>query len=266
MNTKQGVQFNLSLKPKFEQIILDTEKELMLEDLQKFAPVDNGQVSFENTYIYDDGETIEVNLYILNGTQNSIAFKTVPFFIIDSQKKPLIYEVFNLDEVGIIPAYSARPHKLKFQRENLLVANLPSEGCRIATKTDCTPIQTIKFEIDNLPALTSVDEREKYESFLQTTSFNRSGNVSVCCYESLMHDETIALTLFILNGTEKTIALGKLPITILDAQDKNVISEVFDMKEIIVAPYRANLQYLNLSLQNYENQEFDLSKIKILFK
>lgn len=254
-------RLELSLEPKIAEAMLDFEKELVKEDLENLLPIGEGEISFQSSYIYSNEDSIEVALYILNGTNQKISFEQLKFVILNGQDEVIAHEIFDLTQVGVVPEYSVRPHKLFFKVESLLVDELPKKGCRIAVDNNFNALQAAKITPEKFPENLSHIKRREYEEFFAEISLVPNGEVSVNVYEALEHENDIYITLYIVNGTNRAITMESLPVTLYDAKEKRIAGGIFEIKNVEVNPYKVKLYNLIFNRDEYNANEFDLSKI-----
>ena len=266
-DTRNNIELKLSIKPEKQKLMLKFEEDLMLQDLSNFPTIKEGDVSFKSAYIFDNGESVEVALYILNGLSTQINFEEVSFLLVSLEGELIAQQVFDLSSVGIVPSNCARPCKINFDKESLLVKELPGDGCKLIIDKDIKALNSVQVELENLPDTVTDNQLKQYKSFLENLPLLRKDEVKISTYDiNVVENGSICITLFIRNATPIKIKVESLPITILDGDGNKIASELYNIDNIEVNPSKARLYNFMLSKEELLMDEFNHDNLKVHFK
>lgn len=265
-DTRNNIELKLSIKPEKQELMLKFEEDLMMEDLSNFPTIKEGDVSFKSAYIFDNGKSVEVALYILNGLSTQINFEEVSFLLVNLEGGLIAQQVFDMSGVGIVPPNCARPCKIHFDKANLLVEELPIDGCKLIINKNIKALKSVQVELENMPDTISETQLKKYKSFIDNLPLLRKDEVKISTYDiNVIEDGSVCITLFIRNATPKKIKVEALPITIYDGDGNKVANEVFNIDNIEVNPSKARLYNFMLAKEELLMEEFNHDNLKVHF-
>ena len=257
-DTRKDIELELSIKPDKQELMLKFEKDLMLEDLSSFPTIKEGDVSFKSAYIYHNGEGVEVAVYILNGLSTPVNIEEVPFSLIDTKGEIIAQQVFDMSGVGIVPQNCARPCKIHFNKENLLVEKFPADGCKLIIDKSLKALSSVHVELENLPDSISETQINQYKSFIEKLPLLRKDEIKISTYDiNVLKGESVCITLLIRNAT--------LPITIFDGDGIIIASEVFNVENIEVNSLKVRLYNFMLTKDELLVDEFNHANLKVHF-
>lgn len=266
-NKDNNIELDLSLDDHEEGRASDFQKEILKEEMDAFAPINNGEVNVSGVYAYDMGSYIEVKVFIRNGLNKTINMDKVPFIIVNSKNEVLAYQLFDMKGLGNIPPHSARPWKLNFDKKNLKVDKIPMDDWKIAFDNKLEAMSYADIEYENIPGSVDVDSKLTLDNFLKTLPRLEKGQVSFSKFSMGMKaDGDFLVTLVVRNATDKVVNLNELPVTITDDKGNVVLSANFTVADFNVKPNKA--QILNLSYKTETNldEDIDLSNWNIEYK
>lgn len=244
-DNREYVPTVLSLLEFDENVMSDVQKEILEEELSEFQQIKEGEVNIAGVYVYDSGnneEKVEVKAYIRNGLAKSINLERIPLFISNSKNKILAYQVFNLSSLGTIPAHSARPVKLYFERKNVAADNIDSNDWKIAFDAKVNVERSIKVQYEDLPEEIDIEDKLVYDKFLNELPELKEGQFNVSTFSIGMQKEgNIIITLVMRNATDKPFGIGKLPVTLRDGNGVAILSEEFELSNFKVNPLKAKI-------------------------
>lgn len=265
-DNRKNIELELSLSPDSEAAMLPFEKDMIKDDISKFPTIKEGQMSIQNVYVFNNGETIEASLYILNGLEYPINFARVPFIIIDKNGEKVACQSFDLKEVGIIHPNSVIPLKIYFDKKSLLVDTFPVDGCKVYMDTKVIGNKTVKVDFENIPNNTSDGERNKYVAFLEKLPLIKEGTLDIYTYDVNYINNNLYITFVIRNGSTKLAKLHTLPISVLDANESKIVQGIYDVENIEVNPYKANIYNFVFTSEEFSPEGFNMGKFTVLYK
>ncbi|KYH34448.1 hypothetical protein CLTEP_16000 [Clostridium tepidiprofundi DSM 19306] len=262
INRNEYVDLKLSLKSDTLSTISELHKEYIIEEISKLPPLKVGQININAVYAFDTVNKLEVYAYVRNSNDFAINFGTVKFRIIDDKQKTLAQQVFQLDSLGNIPAFSVRPFKLYFDKKNVYDNNFVNGTWKLVLDSDLAIKNVVDIELENIP----VFHLEECKAFLKKLPIMEPGNISISLYKiSKRENGDIAISILIRNATNKGLEISKLPITVTNVENnQTIIKGSFNIAKIIISPCKA--QVVNLIFKKDElPNSIDVSKLKIIF-
>ena len=87
-----------------------------------------------------------------------------------------------------------------------------------------------------------VEEKIVFDNFLKEVPELNEGDFSVSTFSiGVQKNGNILVTLVMRNGTNKPIKLDKIPMTVKDANGTVVKSNLFELNDFVVSPFRARV-------------------------
>lgn len=259
---------NLSLHPTVGDSVSELQKEYMEEELADLTPVKEGDVNISGSYLYDDGQQLEVKFFIRNGLNTTINFEYISLMLINSKDEVLAYQEFDLIEMGDIPPFSARPWKVYFDKKNVKVETIPNDDWKIVFDDRLKALENINAEYENLPDSVEDKHKEAMQKFLSELPALKERELNLSTYfVGLDENGNILITLVLRNGINQTVKLDKLPVTVKDNKGRIAVSAVFDA-DIEIASGKANISNFLIpkELISKEGINFDSLNVDYVFQ
>jgi SLAP domain-containing protein len=232
----------LSLLEHDDNVMSDVQKEILEEEIAELEPIKEDQINVSGIYAYDLGDKLEVKVYIRNGLSKKVNFEYVPFIISNSKGETLAYQIFNLESLGEIPSQSARPVKLYFEKKNVYVDSISMDDWNVGFDTRINVKRRVRAEYENLPKDIDVEEKVVFDNFLKELPELNEGEFTVSTFSiGVQKNGNILITLVMRNGTNKPIKLDKIPMSVKDASGTVVKSNLFELNDFAVSPFRARV-------------------------
>lgn len=242
IDSKEYVPTVLSLLDEEENVVSDVQKEILQDEIDELSEIEEGQMNIAGVYIYDIGEKLEVKAYIRNGLSEKLMLKKIPLVITNSKSEILARQIFNLEVLGDLPAYSARPIKLYFDKKNLRVSSIDAEDWKIVFDADFTVTKQIKVRYEDLPEDIELGDKWVYDKFLDELPVLSEGEFSISTFSiGIEKDGNILVTSVMRNATNEPMKLGKLPVTVIDNNGRVIKSNMFKLDKFVVNPYKAKI-------------------------
>lgn len=266
-DSREEVPAVLSLLERDEAIISEVQKDILKEELDEFSTIKEGDIDVEGVYAYDQGENIEVKIYIRNGLSQNVNFEYIPFMIVNSKEEVLAYQMFNMKELGEIPAHSARPWKLYFDKKNVYVDKIPMDDWSIAFDSRLNVEESVTIEYENLPDEIEVSDRLVFEKFLSDQSKLKIGKFGASSFSiGIQKDGTIVVTVVMRNGSNNSIKVEQVPITLKDAKGNVVKSNLFKLDNFVISPFKAKIYNFTFQTGVRLEEDASLNDWKVEFK
>jgi len=260
------VETQISIHPELEDRISKFQKECFEDEIGSLPPIKEGDVNISTDFIFDLGDKYEASIFIRNGLQKPINFEDVSFLVVNKNNEVLGSKIFNLREVGDVPALGARPWKIYFEKSEVNLEAQNIKELSIIFDTRIKAEETVKIEFENLPEGIQGEARRKFEKFLENLPLLRRGQVSMSTYSvEKTKDGGIATTIVIRNGANKEIKIEKVPLTIIDANERAVAAGVFYLDNVTINASKAKVYNFSFSKEELTEEEIDLSSWKVNF-
>lgn len=264
VNREEALDIKLSLLEKDQEVMSKVQKEILEEELDELVPIKEGEINVAGIYAYDLGDKYEVKAYLRNGIKKEINFEKIPFKIINSKGDVLASQIFDLEPMGNIASYCARPWILYFDKENVFVDKIPADDWKLVFDNSLRAVRNLTVDIENLPEGIDAESRKVYTDFLEDLPDLKEGEVSFSKFSIGINEEGYLLvTIVVRNGCNKGINIEELPMTIKDEQGNFVASEVFKLEDLKVSPMRAKVCNFAFPLQIKEKAVISLDSWKI---
>ncbi|SDI06123.1 SLAP domain-containing protein [Desulfosporosinus hippei] len=227
-------------------------------DERQLPPLTEGRVAIHFTSATPDGGALIVGFYISNGFSKKVKFKNISLVLLDSNKQVLAQQSFRGETIGVVAGRSAKACVVRFEPDNVYVKDVPSE-CEVCFDVRDKRPKKVKIGYQTLPKNISLDQQQKLEQILAKLPPMKHGEVdfSRLCAKVTAQNELLA-TVIIRNSMDKPINLEKMPLIILDANQKELARGIFDVKNIIIKPYKAILWTFKFQ-HIFEDSDVDLS-------
>lgn len=258
---KETVNTELSLHPLEENVKSDLWKEMINDELKELPPVKAGDVNLSSSYIFDQGDKIEVSMYIRNGLQNPINFENVMLSLLDKNGDSVIEQLFDLSRVGTIPGLSVRPFKIFFDKENLKKEVESFDDLKLVFNQNIKAVTYVDTELTNLPQDLDKNSTFALQSFVDSLPRLEKNQFSISTFYVKENDNgDLSVVLIFRNTTPEDVQITKLPVQIYDANNNLAAHGVFDNLNISVESMKAIVKEF-VFLQNQRIQgEFDFTK------
>ncbi len=174
VNREEALDIKLSLLEKDQEVMSKVQKEILEEELDELVPIKEGEINVAGIYAYDLGDKYEVKAYLRNGIKKEINFEEIPFKIINSKGDVLASQIFDLEPMGNIASYCARPWILYFDKENVFVDKIPADDWKLVFDNSLKAVRNLTVDIENLPeGIDAESKKSLYRFFRRSSRFKR---------------------------------------------------------------------------------------------
>lgn len=257
----------LSLLDEEENVVSDVQKEIFEDEIKELPPIKEGQLNVSGVYAYDEGDKLEVKIYVRNGLSDKLNLKMIPFVIKNSKGDILAAQQFNLSCLGELPPHSARPIKLYFDKKNVKVDKIPQDDWEVALNGEFNVTSTVRPIYEGLPEGISDEDKLVFNKFLAELPEMEEGEFSISTFSiGIQTNGNILVTAVMRNGSNQPITINKMPMTVLDAKKRAVKSESFELKDFTVSPYRAKICNFAFPTDVHPEQDQPLDGWSVAYK
>lgn len=264
---RQAVNTKISFHPEMEGIVSDFQRDCIEEEINSLPPIKDKEVEVDTDFIFDLGDKYEASIFIRNGLIKPLNLENIPLIVVNQNQEILGTKMFNLREMGEIPARSVRPWKIYFQKEELNVGENDITDLKIIFDPRLKAEKTLKVEFENLPKGIQGEHKRKYDKILEELPLLRHGQVSMSAYDVYKtEDGKVSAEVVIRNARNRGVKVQKVPMSIFDAKNNLVASGIFYLKDVSISPYRAKVYSFSFSQEELLRKKIDLSSWNVDFK
>ncbi|MFL0194319.1 SLAP domain-containing protein [Clostridium sp. WILCCON 0269] len=261
----QEIKTELSLPQQLECIISDIQKEIMQEEIEELSPIKENDVNIATIYIYDDREELEAKVYFRNGLNRKINFEDVPLVLIDGNGKVLCSQVFDLREIGDIPACAATPWKLYFNKKDLDLNGISLDECKVIFNSSLKAVNYAKIGYEELPE-ELMGFKHDLQKFLEKLPKIEKNQLSMSTFNiGLQIGGKLIVTLVIRNSADKDINISEIPLTVKDENNNIVAAGKFIMKDFSVKSMKAKICNLAFETNLTTDKPMSMDKFHVAF-
>lgn len=175
----------------------------------------------------------EVKAFLRNSLPKTIELGEMGLYLLDKDGKVIASKTFNLKELGSIPAESARPWVFTFEKNSIQVDELPEEGWKIAFNLISLRGHQLDLDESWKKKLTE-DQIKQLENIVKNLPKLGKSEVNFTGFQiKLLEDQSLAVSILLRNGNEKSINLEQLPLEILDANQNQVAKGHFKLDPVL---------------------------------
>lgn len=267
MQDKNALDIKLSLAPEVEVVMSEVQKDYLEEEMAETIPqMEKGQINISGVYAYKDGDKLEVKFYIVNGLNQEINLEKVPLKIITSTGEEVAYQVFDLKEMGNIPPCSARPGKVYFNKGNVFVDEIKHDDWKLVFDGNMQAVKYADIEFEKFPEDMTEKDKNAFNEFLKKIRKVEKGQFAANVFTMLQYKNgDILLTLVFRNGSDKEVALEKLPLTLEDENKDVIFSAIYTLEDFKISAQKARILSVVVKKDILLKDEVDLTKAKLAF-
>ena len=230
----EEVETTLSLHP---QWALSQEQEYVFRFLSnELEPLKPNQISLSGIDI--DVEPANgswlVKSFFRSSLEQAITVGSVELMLLDDEGKIIASQEFDLNELGEIPARSARPWVFVFTKENIFAEEPPAENWKLAFNVQSMVPHKLELEQAWEDGLTT-EQKDALAKAVEGMPKLKPREVNFAGFQVKTQDDgSIAASIFIRNGHSKQINIEKLPLELIDATGEIVAKGSFDLAPLSV--------------------------------
>lgn len=110
----EKIKLDLSLPPKDEIKTSKVVRDVYKEEMEEMAEINEGDLNITTSYVFKSHDSYEASIYVRNATKFNINLENPCFIVVDENGKIILQSIFNGEDLGTIPPFSARPWKVDF--------------------------------------------------------------------------------------------------------------------------------------------------------
>jgi accessory Sec system S-layer assembly protein len=215
---EQEVYTELSIHPTMS---VPQETQYVLRFLNnELPPLKPNQVSLAGIELRAEEDLLIVSAFVRNSVNKGIRLAESAILLLGPNGEHFARKVFNLAELGEIPAKSSRPWHFNFHLNDVLSTEIPSEGWKLAFEIKAP------HRLDLDPSWESAlpeEEKQKLAQMVESIGAPKEGEVNFLGLQARKNDDGgLSVTILVRNGNNKNIQLHQLPLQVEDASGETV--------------------------------------------
>ena len=252
--------------PKMQEIdevdLLEQEERNSTKLLYGLPPVQEGQVTINNTGVSPSDGALLVSFFISNGLNQKVKFESVPLVLIDSEKQVLARQLFDGDTIGEIAGGTAKACVVRFDESNVYDQDIPEE-CQVCFDVPSEHSENTRIRYQAMPDNLTESQEQELERVLAELSPMEPGEVNISPLQAQITSENdLMTTVIIRNATDKALNLEQISLAAFDAHRNEIARGQFDITELTIEPYKAILWTFDFGFVG-QDKDFDLSSWSI---
>jgi accessory Sec system S-layer assembly protein len=224
---EQEVYTELSLHP---SVNIAVESQYVLRFLNnELPPLKPNQISLSGIELRAEENELIVSAFVRNSLSKGIKLEETALLLVGPNGDHLARKVFNLNELGEIPAKSSRPWHFAFELSDVISVEIPAEGWKLAFEIK----SPVKHQLDLDEAWGKAlpdEEKENLKKMVESLDPPKSGEVNFLGLQARKNEiGSLSITILIRNGNERNVQLHQLPLQVEDANGDIVAKGGFSL-------------------------------------
>lgn len=202
------------------------------EQLPSLKP---NQISISGIRLIPLKEKSVIEAFIRNTLEQPMQFAMLDLVVLDEAGQTLAKKSFDMSEMGPIPAKSSMPWKFMFEKENLVVDEIPNDGWNIAFELKQQPKEHALDLAPSWDEELSAEQRAHLEKLVAGLPKLGETEVNFMGLEAKMNEnDGLAVSILIRNGNSKSVNIEQLPLIVEDADGDRVCKGSFVLEDFEV--------------------------------
>lgn len=253
---REEIETALSVHPSWK---LPSEQQYVLRFLNnELPPLKPNQISLSGIEISNVPNGIEVTAFVRNSLPKAIKIGEVTLLLLDSEKKVIGRNNFDLEKLGEIPAESSRPWAFRFPNKSLEQKQFSRKDWTLAFELKTKH----KLELhESWEKALPEDQQQKLQEVFDKIDPPKEGEVNFMGFQAKQNDDgDLSISVFIRNGTKKDVTFQKLPLAVKDATGEEVATGGFALEDFKVRANTTKPWTFHFPAQLVKKDNPDLSK------
>jgi len=176
-----------------------------------------------------------IEAFIRNTLDQQVHIPMLDLVVLNEEGQSLAKKSFDMAEIGAIPARSSMPWKFSFEKGDLLVDEIPSEGWKIAFELKLQPKEHALDLEPSWEEQLSSEQRVHLEKVVAGLPKLGKTQVNLMGLEAKQNDdESLVVSILIRNGNTKSINIEQIPLMVEDAKGDKVCQGSFALENFEV--------------------------------
>lgn len=200
-------------------------------------PLKPNQLSLSGISLIEETENnFRITAFIRSSVNRPIELKETTLVLLNEKGDILGRKLFDLQEVGEIPAQSSRPWNFYFTNKDLFTTELPAQGWKLAFQLQPSSRKhTLDLAKSWKKSLAS-SEKKKLQELVEGLEPPKKGEVNFMGLQAKIQENgDLHASLLIRNGSDKQVKLEQIPLQIEDASGEVIASGGFKLEDFTVS-------------------------------
>jgi len=233
-NEESEIETTLSFHPEWN---IPQEQEYVFRFLSnELEPLKPNQISLSGIDIdveLANGSWL-VKAFFRSSLDQQISVGAVELMLLDEEGNTLASDEFDLEELGDLPARSARPWVFVFTKDTIFAETPPKENWKLAFNVQSMVPHKLELEQAWEDGL-SEEQKDGLTKVVEGLPKLKPREVNISGFQVKEQDDGgIAASIFIRNGHSKQINIEKLPLELIDATGDLVATGSFSLAPLSV--------------------------------
>lgn len=260
------IEFKLSYIEKEKDNISKLMEDIYYEELSTLEPINENDVNISSLYIYDLGDKLEAKVIIRNGMSKNLSLDKAPLIIKDNEGTIILEEIVELNDLGIIPPYHARPYSILFNKRNLKKEVNNFENCKAIFNNNVTAINTKKIESlvidESIPMINSHQIKE----YVHKLPPIKVGDVKITGHKLFLDDNGKKnFIVIIINSNDSTVNIQNFRVGFKNSL--GAIIAIEPVREVFQVPaFTARAVKIPLNEENIISQDYNINDVEVFIQ
>jgi accessory Sec system S-layer assembly protein len=187
--------------------------------------------------------------------------------LLDEEKNSIARKKFELDGLGELPAFSCRPWRFIFEKEEMtgvLDTNTQwSLAFEIQKKVKASDHKLDLSESWNESL--SIDQKSQLENLISQLPSLKPGEVNIMGIQGMENEnQSLTISLLIRNGSENNIEISQLPLQVLDDNGEKIASGSFNLENLTIKSNTSKPWSFTFPKEMINHEKLPLTKWKVI--
>ncbi|SDM42483.1 accessory Sec system S-layer assembly protein [Psychrobacillus sp. OK028] len=208
--------------PKEQQYVF----QFLLNELEPLKP---NQLSLSGLEIDEEDDSWLVKAFFRSSLAKPMELGSIELLLLDASNDVIASQQFDFSELGEIPGNSARPWVFKFDKPTIDSEELPAEGWQLAF--NLKSFEPHKLELhESWEKSLPKEQKEALEQLVKSLPSLNEDEVNITGVQlKEQPDDGLAVTVFVRNGSNKSLSFQQLPLVLSDANNEIVAQGSFKL-------------------------------------
>ncbi|WP_170291964.1 SLAP domain-containing protein [Heliobacterium mobile] len=191
-------------------------------------------ITLEGSFILNFNTSVRVAFNVRNDMAQPVSFGKVPLVLLNGQGKLLGRQIFSLDKLGTLMPGESKPMEVSFKRRNLRVTNIKQDDWVIALEVPSGFDQIPNFMTDETYKRLPAEEKTRLVHLLQSLPPVKETSVKFFPFRGWADYQAVHSMFLIRNGLKQDVKIDKARLTVLDANDRDLGSVLFELDDLLI--------------------------------
>lgn len=199
-------------------------------------PLKPNQLSLSGISLIEEADNLfRITAFIRSSVNKPIQLGETTLVLLNEKGDILGRKLFNLSEVGEIPANSSRPWYFHFTHKDLFTTNLPAEGWKLAFQLQPSSRKHSLDLAKSWKQSLASSEKKKLQELVEGLEPPKKGEVNFMGLQAKVQENgDLHVSLLVRNGSDRQVKLEQVPLQVEDAAGDIIASGGFKLDDFTV--------------------------------